>query len=53
MKRVYVVNRSNHDFTEAQHYGEVIFLSDGPMNRYSTNNMLRVFIDKMKIVASY
>ena len=48
MKRVYVVNRSNHDFTEAQHYGEVIFLSDGPMNRYSTNNMLRVFIDKMK-----
>ena len=43
MSKVYVVNRSAHDFSEAQHYGEVVFLSEGPMNRYATNNMHRQF----------
>lgn len=48
MSRVFVVNKSNHDFSAAKNYGELIFLSEGPMNRYSTNNMLRVFTEKMK-----
>lgn len=43
MTKVFVVNKSNHDFSDAEHYGQVVFLSDGPMNRYSTNNMLRMF----------
>lgn len=43
MTNVYVVNRSNHDFSDAEKYGRVIFLSEGPMNRYATNNMLRMF----------
>lgn len=49
MPKVYVVNKSNHDFGPARNYGEVIFLSEGPMNRYSTNNMMRVFTQKMKL----
>lgn len=48
MSKVYIVNKSNHDFSAAEHYGEIVFLSEGPMNRYSTNNMLRTFTEKMK-----
>lgn len=48
MSRVYIVNKSNHDFSAAEHYGEIIFLSEGPMNRYSTNNMLRTFTKRME-----
>jgi len=47
MRNVYIVNKSSHDFSAARNYGKLIFLSEGPMNRYSTNNMLRVFADKM------
>ena len=47
MRNFYIVNKSNHDFSAARNYGKLIFLSEGPMNRYSTNNMLRVFTDKM------
>ena len=45
---VYIVNKSSHDFSAAEKFGEVIFLSEGPMNRYSTNNMHRVFSDILK-----
>ena len=48
MSKVYIVNKSNHDFSAAEHYGEIVFLSEGPMNRYSTNNMLRTFTERMK-----
>lgn len=47
MKKVYIVNKSTHDFSAARHYGELVFLSEGPMNRYSTNNMMRVFADRL------
>ena len=47
MRNVYIVNKSNHDFSAARNYGKLVFLSEGPMNRYSTNNMLRVFAEKM------
>ena len=48
MNNVYIVNKSAHDFSAAEHYGKIIFLSEGPMNRYATNNMHRVFSDVMK-----
>lgn len=47
-KKVYVVNKSSHDFSSAEKFGKLIFLSDGPMTRYSTNNMHREFKDVMK-----
>ena len=48
MPNVFIVNKSNHDFSDATHYGTIVFLSEGPMNRYATNNMLRQFEDGMK-----
>ena len=47
MKKVYVVNKSAHDFSEANKYGTVIFLSEGSMNRYATNSMVRLFKSAM------
>jgi hypothetical protein len=46
-KRVYIVNKSSHDFKPAEKYGDVIFLSEGSMNRYSTNSMIRQFGEVM------
>jgi len=48
MPKVFVVNKSNHDFSAAEHYGTIIFLSEGPMNRYATNSMFREFQDGLK-----
>ena len=47
-KKVFIVNKSSHDFKPAEKYGEVIFLSEGSMNRYSTNSMIRQFSDVME-----
>lgn len=43
MPKVYIVNKSSHDFSPAEKYGELIFLSEGSINRYATNNMHRIF----------
>ena len=48
MAKVFIVNKSNHDFSPAEEYGDLVFLSEGPMNRYATNNMCREFYDKLK-----
>ena len=48
-KRVYIVNKSSHDFKAAEKYGEVVFLSEGSMNRYATNSMVRQFGDAMEL----
>lgn len=46
-KKVYIVNKSAHDFKPAESYGKVIFLSEGSMNRYATNSMIRLFKESM------
>jgi hypothetical protein len=47
MKKVYIVNKSAHDFSEAENYGQIIFLSSGSVNRYQTNSMIRTFVEVM------
>ena len=46
--KVFIVNKSSHDFQPAEKYGEVVFLSEGSMNRYATNSMVRQFTDAME-----
>ena len=54
MSKVFIVNKSTsrsgtgHDFSPAERFGEIVFLSEGPMNRYSTNNMHRKFTEAMQ-----
>jgi hypothetical protein len=42
-RKVFIVNNSSHDFTSAKKFGELVFLSEGPMSRYATNSMVRDF----------
>ena len=46
--KVFIVNKSAHVFGPAEKYGEVVFLSEGSMNRYATNSMVRQFESVMK-----
>lgn len=46
--KVFIVNKSSHDFSAAEKFGKKVFLSEGPMNRYSVNNMIRQFAERMR-----
>jgi hypothetical protein len=48
MPSVFIVNKSFHDFSEAEKYGKLSFLSDGSMDRYEVNNMARQFESYLK-----
>lgn len=47
MRNVYIVNKSFHDFSDAERYGKLVFLSEGKMDRYSVNDIARQFEEKM------
>jgi hypothetical protein len=42
-RKVYIVNRSAHDFSRAKDFGELVYLSSGEINRWNTNHMARIF----------
>ncbi len=46
-KKVFIVNKSSHDFSPAEKFGELTFCSEGLLNRYGTNDMARQFEDAM------
>ena len=48
MSKVYIVNKSNHDFSKAEKFGPLIYCTEGRMNRFGTNDMLRKFSDAMR-----
>jgi len=48
MSKVFIVNRGGHDFSPAEKYGEIVFLSTGSISRYSIANMYRQFVDELK-----
>ena len=48
MPKVYIVNKSAHDFSQAEKFGKLIFMSEGRLNRYGTNDMCRKFTDAMR-----
>ena len=45
---VYIVNKSAHDFKPAEKFGKIVYLSEGPVNRYATNHMHRLFTDALQ-----
>jgi hypothetical protein len=46
--RVYIVNKSAHDFSEAEKYGQLIYITEGKLNRFSANDMHRQAEDVLK-----
>lgn len=47
-KKVYVINKSGHNFSKAKEYGELVFLTEGWVNKYDTSQMYRRFITIME-----
>ncbi len=43
MPKVYIVNKGSHDHSDAERFGKIEYLSEGSINRYSTNLMYRNF----------
>lgn len=43
MTKVYIVNKSVHDYSDAERYGELVFLSTGNLKRFSTSKAYRKF----------
>jgi len=39
VSKVYVVNKSAHDFTDAERYGKLVFLTEGRQYHHNANNM--------------
>lgn len=46
--KVYIVNKAGHDFSRAERFGELVYLSEGPINRFSLTAMYREFSEKLK-----
>lgn len=42
-KKVFIVNKSYHDYAEAEKFGDLIFMSEGSINRYSASKIFRLF----------
>ena len=41
--RVYIVNKGGHNHIDAERFGELVFLSEGNINRYAVNSIYRRF----------
>jgi hypothetical protein len=48
MPHVFIVNRGAHDFSDAKRFGEIIYLSEGDINKYSVNKMYRIFATRLR-----
>ena len=48
MPHVYITNKSGHDFSPAQKFGDLIYLSEGKINPFSVAKIYRQFADKLK-----
>ena len=48
-KKVYVINKSGHDFQMALQHGDIVYLSSGKQfSRYDVNSIFREFLDILK-----
>jgi hypothetical protein len=45
MPKIFVPNKSIHDFSAAEKFGELVFLSSGNMPRYKTSRIYRKFYE--------
>jgi len=44
-RKVFVTNKGGHDFSDAERFGELVFLTEGRVNRYSINTLYRELVD--------
>ena len=47
MRKVFIINKSGHDFSGAAKFGEIIYLSEGRLEKYAVTEMYREFSEKL------
>lgn len=47
-RKVYIPNQSGHDFSNAEHYGFLEYVTKGILNPFSVNQMARSWVAKLK-----
>ena len=48
MSKVYVMNKSGHDFSDAEKHGELVYLTEGKHNIFSTGAMIQDLKNKLR-----
>ena len=48
MARVFVVNKGGHDFSGAERFGELVFLSEGQLSKFAVTKIYRQFAMKFR-----
>ena len=48
MNKVFAVNDSGHDFSQAKEYGELIMLTEGIIGKYQITSMYRTMEDQLR-----
>lgn len=46
--KVFIANKSAHDFSDAERFGELVFVTGGKLNRFNVNDMHRQTAEAMK-----
>lgn len=44
---VYVANKSGHDFSPAERFGTLVYLTEGPINKFAANQLYRSLAEKL------
>jgi len=45
--KVYVINRSGHDYSYAEKFGQLVYLSKGSMDKYKVSKIARLFAERL------
>ncbi|MNB67584.1 hypothetical protein D3C87_954950 [compost metagenome] len=48
MPKVYVVNKRHHDFSSAEKYGELVYMTEGIVPIFKTTALMEDFEEKLK-----
>lgn len=48
MNTVFVINKSSHDYSLAEKFGKIEFLTKGRLNRFNVSNIYRTVEDTIK-----
>lgn len=48
MPKVFIANKGSHDYKAAKKFGELVFLSEGELNKFAIGHLFRVFSDGLR-----
>ena len=41
MAKVFIINKGSHDYSDAQRYGEIVYITEGSVNKFDVSQMFR------------